>query len=108
MEPDVIPTSERRIDIGMVPGQLFSKIGVSVGDFRGGNALNGDVLDKHMRRHEDEARDMAARSAGVDDRDRRTVAMPDEDGLVDAESIEQLRQGDQRLFVHVSHRAMLR
>ena len=34
--------------------------------------------------------------------------MPDEDGLVDAESIEQLRQGDQRLFVHVSHRAMLR
>ena len=65
--------------------------------------LDADVLDEHVRRDEHETGDRVT-TPGMDDGDRRAVAVADEERALEAELGEQRGQHVQRLVVHVRHR----
>ena len=60
-------------------------------------------LDEHVRRDGDHRAHRMR--GGMDERDRRPVAVTDEDRLFDPERVEEARQQLQRLLVHEARRA---
>lgn len=84
----------------MVASEAGGKVGGLKFDFGGGDAGNTEVLDKNMRREEDEAAEMIV-SAGVDEGDGGAVAMTDEDGTVDLELTKEIGKRFERFVVHV-------
>lgn len=99
MESDVVPSPKRAGRVAMVVSEAGGKIGGLKFDF-GGDAGNTEVLDKNMRREEDEAAEMIV-SAGVDEGDGSAVAMTDEDGTVDLELTKEIGKRFERFVVHV-------
>ncbi len=89
----------------MVAGEPGAEIRGLVGQLRRREALNGDVLDQHVRGHDDHADERPMGAPRVDQRDRRSVAVADQDRALDPELVEQRGEGDQGLFVHEIHPA---
>ena len=58
-----------------------------------------------MRSDGDDAGHRASAAAGINQRDRPAVAMPDEERLLDRQRIQELRQRSQRFVVHVTDAA---
>lgn len=100
MEPDVVPSPKRAGGVVMVASESGGKIGGLKFDFGGGDAGDTVVLDKNMRREQDEAAEMVV-SAGVNEGDGGAIAMADEDGTVDLELMEKIGERMQRLVMHV-------
>ena len=70
------------------------------------DARDRDVLHEHVRRLEHETpHALAAVERRVHQRDRSAVRVPDQDRALDPELVEQRRQEDPRLLLHVVERA---
>jgi hypothetical protein len=104
VQPDVVPAAERRLGVGVMARQALAQVGGLERGLRAGNARHAQVLDEDMRGHDHEA-SHAVPGAGVDQRDRAAVAVPDQDRLAHLERVEHARQRLERLVVHVAHRA---
>ena len=61
-----------------------------------------DLLDEDMRRHQDQTGDLPARQAGMQQGDRRAVAMADQDRFLQPQGLQQAGQGDRAFVMHVS------
>src|SRR5882757_6627952 len=67
MQPDVVPSPEGPIRIGVVASQTLPHVGALVSEFGSGNALYRQVFNEHVRRQGDDSPyGMAAR---VNERD---------------------------------------
>ena len=88
----------------MIAAELLREVRALESGLRLGDALNADILDEHVRRHDHQPPD-AAFHRRVDERDRSAVGMAHENRVLDAEPLEQLRQDFERFDVHVVDRA---
>lgn len=78
----------------------------SYGHLGGRDARDRNVLDEDVRSLEDEAADaLAAVERGMNERDRATVGVTDEDRRSDPELVEESREEGLALFVHIRERA---
>ena len=98
VKPDVVPAEESRVRVSMVPGHPVAQVGGFVGVAGVANLGQAHVLDEHMRRDRDDRARGVIR--GVDQRDRRAVAVADEHRLFQVQAGEQVRQDLERLLVH--------
>ena len=96
----LVPAFEDRIEIGMVPAELFPQLGRPVGVPRLGDAAHREILDHDVRGHCDHAGDRTARPAGVDQRDRGSAAVSEQYRARHAHPVQQFGKGDLRLVVH--------
>lgn len=78
MEPDAVPSPERARSVLMVAGQLCGKIGGLELGFRIGDAVYAGILDEDVRGEQDETA-YSVVGSGVDQRDRATIPMADQD-----------------------------
>ena len=97
-QPDVVPAAERRVGIVVVLREAAAQVAGLEGHARLLDAGDGDVLDEQMRRDRDDAGDRMAR--GMQQRDRRAVAVTEEPGPLDADCGEEPRQDVVRLLGH--------
>src|SRR5712675_1802162 len=104
VQPNIVPSPERLRRVGVIAAELLREVRALEGRLRFGDALDADVLDEDVRRHNHQPPDAPAHRR-VDKRDRTAVGMPDENRLADAEPLEQLRQDLERLDMHVVDRA---
>ena len=107
-EPDPVPAQERRVGVGMMARESGAQVSRFVRRFRSGDARDRDVLDHHVRRQRDDGGHGSGRGAGVDQCDRAAVAVPDQDRSGDRKPVEEIRQRDERLVVHVANGPGLR
>jgi hypothetical protein len=103
-QPGVVPAEEGRIGVVVVPGQALAQVGVGVGLARLGDAGHRHVLDPDVRRQHHGAGQRLREARGVQQRDRRAVAVAEQPGPVDrgvdAQRAQQRRQHLVRLVVH--------
>ena len=86
VEPDTTPTPECRIDVAVMLGKSFAKIGRLVGNLRRGDARDRDFFDEYMRRQKHEATHGATRTASMDQCYGSSVAMSNQYRLLDRKS----------------------
>jgi len=99
-EPDMVPSPERAGRVTMMAGEFFGHVGGFEFHFSFGDACDAEVFDEDMRREQDEAAELVM-DGGVDEGDGTSVAVADEDWAFDFELREKIRQGIDRLVVHV-------
>lgn len=102
-EPDVIPAPESTIHVFMVARQTLPQHGVLISEPGCPDPGDGEVFHKQMRRHGDDPGHRPVAFARVNQRDRGSVAVTEQNGLVYIQLIQQRRQYLQRLIVHVSY-----
>ncbi len=102
-QPDVVPAPEHAVGVVVVAGQALPEPRRRVGRARGGDPGHGDVLDEDVGREQDQA-GHGMPAPGVEHGDGATVAVPDEDGPLQPQPRQHLRQHLERLAVHVAHR----
>src|SRR5260221_3400436 len=101
MKPDVVPAAEGAVDIGVIAREAPPQVGRVISRPRRRDAGGGRVLDEDVRRLEDDGVHRPTPAAGMDERDRRAVAVADQDRILEAKRRPQLRQRLERLGVHV-------
>jgi hypothetical protein len=106
VKPDVVPAVERGVGVTVVAGHALAQSPAFVDAPGRPDLSEAHRLDEHVRRHRDD-RAHGMRS-GVDERDRGTVAVADEDWPLDLERAEQLGQYLQRLLMHEPRRTRSR
>ena len=106
MQPDVVPAVEGGVGVAVVAGHARAQPVRLVGALGLADLGEAHLLDEHVRRDRDDR--AAPVDGGVDQRDRRAVAVADEDGLVDLDGAEHGGQHLQRLLVHEARRARAR
>ena len=102
-QPHVVPAAERAVDVVVVSGEPRSQIAAFVCEPCRFDAGDRPFLHEDVGRQEHERGHREAGARG-DDRDRRTVAVADEHGSLDAVLGEDRFQ-DLRFVVHVGDRA---
>src|SRR5690242_9989950 len=104
IEPDVVPAEESRVDVVVIAREFRPDVRRPVRLARVLDAVDREVLDDDVRRDRYHAGDAGAKRRGVDQRDRRAVAVTEEPWRIalagDAEAIEELRQKLLRLTMH--------
>ena len=107
VQPDVVPAPERRNNVVVVTAQPLGEVGVLERRFRRGDAFHRDVFDEDVRRHCHHAANRTPAGARMNQRDRRAIAVADEDRCFDFELIENFGQHVERFAVHVVDLARL-
>src|ERR1700730_14075564 len=79
MEPNVIPAPENSVYIVVIAPQSLPQARGLVGNLRRRDAGNRHVFDEDMRRKRDDAGYPPAAAASVDQRDRSSIAVAEED-----------------------------
>ena len=95
VQPDIVPAPEGRVGIVVIPFQAIFKVCFKIGCARPLNVQNADVLDQNMRSQHDHRAGLLWISRRVKQRDRRTIAMPEQPGwimlCIDIEHLQQRR-----------------
>src|SRR5438552_13946962 len=107
-KPDIVPAKKSRIDLVVIAGELLPQTCRRVSLLRPPDACDRHVLDKDMRRERDERAHRPYLRAGMDERDRRAVAVTDQHRVGDVELVQQRGERDERFVVHVMHLARQR
>src|SRR5687768_5850255 len=96
VEPDVVPSPEGRVDVGMVLRQPLAQVRLEIGGPHGLDARYADRLDEYVRRQLDEACNVAWSGRGMEQGDRAAVAVAEEPGgrrgSIDADGFEKCGQ----------------
>ena len=92
MQPDVVPTPERALDVGVTACKPRAQIAVEVCAPSLGDAGEAVGFDEHVGGERDHGGHRMLRSRCMDQRDRAAVAVPEEHGFSDLELREQRRQ----------------
>ena len=111
IEPGPVPAPKGAVDVpAVVPFKPCSQAAAKVLVARLLDGVHGGLLAEHVRRLEQQAAHPwpGPRRRGMDQRDRAPVAVPDEVGLADARTVEDLGKGDDPLVVHVGERSRKR
>src|SRR5271157_3118816 len=90
IEPDIVPSPKRCVHLLVVASQLLRQVGRLVVHLRLRDAGHAEVLDKHVRRFQNHRARPLRILPGKDERDRSTIAVPQQDRPHDAELVEQL------------------
>src|ERR1700687_805788 len=106
VEPGSIPSPESSLDIlAVVLGELLGKVGGEKVLPRLLDALEPDLLRENVGRFEDQTLETGFPTASrVDDRDRRAIAVPHQNGFFFSDRAENLRR-ENSFIVHVCQRA---
>src|SRR5262245_54783142 len=108
-EPIAQPHIRPRLEQGVhVPSMMALEPGAKatrpIGVADGSNAGDGYVLDEYVWSLQDERPWRCQPGSGIDESDGTTVAVTDEDGLLDSECVEKPRQHFQSFAVHEAWR----
>ena len=107
MKPDVVPSPECASGIAMMATELLRQVCRFEFHLGFGDACHAEVLDEDMRSEENEATHAIAHSS-VDERDGRSVAVPDQNWTIDFELREKVGKRGEGFVMHVGNSAILR
>ena len=86
IEPHVVPAEERGVGVPVVARQPLAQVAGVVRLAGCADLREADLLDEHVRRDRDDSGNCVM--GGVDQRDRRAVAVADQDWLVEVQARE--------------------
>ena len=87
MKPDIVPSPEGARGIAMMAGEKHGQIRGFESHFGSGDAADTQFFYEDVRSEQDESR-QAVVSSGVDNSDGRSVAVADQDRILDFELTE--------------------
>ena len=92
------------VHVSVVLGQPLAQT-VLVSNVRGADTGGGLRFDQHMRGCQDQCGDLACRQSGMDQRDGGAITVAEQDRLADPGCLQDGRQRDPRLIMHIVDRA---
>src|SRR5205809_175835 len=105
MQPDIVPSPEGGVHVGVMAGKSARQASASVRRSDLCDARDGQLLDEDVGCFQYQTAHWPLGGAGKDDGDRSTVAVSDQDRLVDFQSSEQVGKDSQRFNVHIIYAA---
>ena len=107
MQPNVIPSPEGSGSVEVVTTEFLRQVCRFEFHFGVGDACHAQVLDKDVRCEKHEATHTIVHSS-VNERDGRSVAVPDQNWIIDLELLEKVGKRGEGFVMHVGNSAILR